>query len=245
MAAPTELLAAWEIGLTLPTSSAQRAALLHALARPGRAADELLGIPVGTRDAELLGLRAALFGDVLSVRIGCPACGADLEFDVDATALAGAAPDADPEPLTDGDWTVRFRLPTPADLLAVRELAAAGAEDVRRSLAARLVLDARRGDRAVRAGRLPERVVHRLAEAVAAADPAADISFAMACPDCGADVRAQLDIATYLWDELDAWARTTLADVHALASSYGWTEPDVLALSPLRRRYYLELAGHG
>ncbi|MEU1179176.1 hypothetical protein ABZ464_16275 [Streptomyces sp. NPDC005820] len=242
MAAPTELLAAWEIGLTLPASSAQRAVLLHALARPGRAADDLLGVPVGTRDADLLGLRAELFGDVLSVRIGCPACGADLEFDVDTTGLAAAAPAAEPKPLTDGDWTVRFRLPTPADLLAVHDRAA---QDPRSGLAARLVLEARRGDRAVPADLLPERVVHLLAEAVAAADPAADISFAMACPDCGAQVRAQLDIATYLWDELDSWARTTLADVHALASSYGWTEPEVLALSPLRRRYYLELAGHG
>ncbi|AXG81883.1 hypothetical protein [Streptomyces paludis] len=242
MASPTELLAAWEIGLTLPDSSVQRAVLLHALARPGRAADELLGVPVGTRDAELLGLRVALFGDVLSVRIGCPACGADLEFDADATGLAAAAPEAEPEPLTDGDWTVRFRSATPADLLAVGDPAT---EDPRRGLAARLVLEARRGDRAVRADRLPEHVVHLLAEAVAAADPAADISFAMDCPDCGAQVRAQFDIATYLWDELDAWARTTLGDVHALALSYGWTEPDVLALSPLRRRYYLELAGHG
>ncbi|MEU1515431.1 hypothetical protein ABZ490_25335 [Streptomyces sp. NPDC005811] len=242
MAAPTELLAAWEIGLALPASSAQRAVLLHALARPGRAADDLLGVPVGTRDADLLGLRAALFGDVLSVRIGCPACGADLEFDVDATGLAAAAPAADPEPLTDGDWTVRFRLPTPADLLAVRDRAVA---DPRHGLAARLVIEARQGDRAVPADGLPERVVRLLAEAVAAADPAADISFAMTCPDCGGPVRAQLDIATYLWDELDSWARTTLADVHALASSYGWTESDVLALSPLRRRYYLELAGHG
>jgi hypothetical protein len=242
VAAPRELLAVWEIGLALPASSAQRAALLHALARPGRAVDELLGVPVGTRDAELLSLRAALFGDVLSIRIGCPACGADLEFDVDATGLAAVAPETEPEPLTDGDWIVRFRLPTPADLLAVRDQAA---QDIRRGLAARLVLEARRGDRAVRADRLPERVVHLLAEAVAAADPAADIAFAMVCPDCGGQVRAQLDIATCLWDELDAWARTTLADVHALALSYGWTEPDVLALSPLRRRYYLELAGHG
>ncbi|KUO08468.1 hypothetical protein [Streptomyces sp. DSM 15324] len=242
MADPRELLAAWEIGLALPASSPRRAVLLHALARPGRAADDLLGVPVGTRDADLLGLRAALFGDVLSVRTGCPACGADLEFDVDARGLAATAPTAGPEPLTDGDWSVRFRLPTPADLLAVGDGAA---EDPRRRLAARLVVEARRGDRAVPADRLPERVVHLLAEAVAAADPAADISFAMACPDCGGQVRAQLDIATYLWDELDSWARTTLADVHALASSYGWTEPDVLALSPLRRRYYLELAGHG
>jgi hypothetical protein len=28
--------------------------------------------------------------------------------------------------------------------------------------------------------------------------------------------------------------------VHALARSYGWTEADVLAISPTRRRFYLE-----
>jgi hypothetical protein len=238
---PTELLDAWEIGLALPASSVRRAVLLHALARPGRAAGELLGLPVGTREADLLDLRVALFGEVLSVRIGCPACGADLEFDIDATGLAAAAPETGPEPLADGDWTVRFRLVTTADLLAVRGRAEA---DRRRGLAARLVVAARRGDRMVRGDRLPERIVQRLADAVAAADPAADITFATVCPDCATHVRTQLDMATYLWDELDSWARAALADVHALASTYGWTEPDVLALSPLRRRYYLELAGH-
>ena len=43
---------------------------------------------------------------------------------------------------------------------------------------------------------------------------------------------------------LDAWARATLLDVHLLATAYGWSEPEVLALSALRRRYYLELSGH-
>ena len=39
-------------------------------------------------------------------------------------------------------------------------------------------------------------------------------------------------------------ARQTLLDVHLLASTYGWTEPDILAVPPLRRRHYLELAGY-
>jgi hypothetical protein len=34
-----------------------------------------------------------------------------------------------------------------------------------------------------------------------------------------------------------------LLEVHALASHYGWTEPDVLALPPARRRAYLEMVG--
>ena len=45
------------------------------------------------------------------------------------------------------------------------------------------------------------------------------------------------------WLEIDAWARRTLRDVHALASAYAWSERDVLALSPTRRTLYRELCG--
>lgn len=73
------------------------------------------------------------------------------------------------------------------------------------------------------------------------ADPGAELTLEIACPECGAATPAELDIAAYLWTELDAWARDLLLDVHLLASAYGWSEPEILALSPLRRRYYLEL----
>ncbi|MEK8172977.1 hypothetical protein NKH77_40185 [Streptomyces sp. M19] len=88
---------------------------------------------------------------------------------------------------------------------------------------------------------LPEPLRERLAEAAERADPAADLTLNIACPECGAATRAELDVAAYLWTELDAWARDLLLDVHLLATAYGWSEPEVLALSPLRRRYYLEL----
>ena len=69
----------------------------------------------------------------------------------------------------------------------------------------------------------------------------ADLVIDVACPECGEATRAELDIASYLWTELDAWARDVLLDVHLLATAYGWSEPEILALSPTRRRYYLEL----
>ena len=84
-------------------------------------------------------------------------------------------------------------------------------------------------------------VQRRIAEAVEAADPGADLTLDVACPECGGATRAELDIASYLWTELDAWARDVLLDVHLLATAYGWSEPEILALSPTRRRYYLEL----
>ncbi|MFD0428254.1 hypothetical protein ACFQ60_09340 [Streptomyces zhihengii] len=69
----------------------------------------------------------------------------------------------------------------------------------------------------------------------------ADVTLSIACPECGEATPAELDITSYLWTELDTWARDLLLDVHLLASAYGWSEPEILALSPTRRRYYLEL----
>jgi hypothetical protein len=49
------------------------------------------------------------------------------------------------------------------------------------------------------------------------------------------------DIASYFWDEINAWANRILREVHILASRYGWSERDILALSPWRRQFYLDM----
>ncbi len=234
---PGDFLAAWEAGLT--AGSTTRALLLHSVARPDASTDELLSLPVGARDADLFALRRALFGERLDVRVGCGACGEEMEFDFDAGAVTATkeAPARPPAVQVDG-WNVEFRLPTTADLIAVERT---GADRARSELLARSVLRALRDGEEVTADELPAGVQQRIAQAVAEADPYADITVNVSCPECGHTTRAELDIASYLWAELDAWARATLLDVHLLATAYGWSEPEILALSPLRRRYYLEL----
>ncbi|MFG2550453.1 hypothetical protein ACGFWF_11010 [Streptomyces sp. NPDC048581] len=133
-------------------------------------------------------------------------------------------------------WDVVFRLPGVADLTA-----AARAADPRAALLSRCLVSAVRDGTDAGPDDLPVPVQRRIAEAVEAADPGADVTLNIACPECGEATRAELDIASYLWTELDTWARDLLLDVHLLATSYGWSEPEILALSPLRRRYYLEL----
>ncbi|MEV0369958.1 hypothetical protein AB0I10_09060 [Streptomyces sp. NPDC050636] len=241
---PAELLATWEAGLA--QQGGGRALLLHRAARPGAGTDALLSVPLGERAADLFALRRALFGDRMQVKIDCadPDCGEAMEFELDAADM-GARPRL-PEGglrVAEGDWVVRFRLPGPADLAAVASRAI-DAEDARRLLGARCALSAQRGGRAAsdeELAQLPEPVLKRFAEAAEEADPAAEMTLNIACPECGAATPAELDIAAYLWTELDAWARDVLLDVHLLASAYGWSEPQILALSPLRRRYYLEL----
>ncbi|MDH6224157.1 putative RNA-binding Zn-ribbon protein involved in translation (DUF1610 family) [Streptomyces sp. MJP52] len=183
----------------------------------------------------------ALFGDRMQVRLECAACGSDMEFDLDAGDFArnldgSRVPGRSFVQVRQDGWDVEFRLPGVADLDA-----AARAADPRAALLARCLVRARHGGSAVSAEDLPAAVQRRIAEAVEAADPGADVTLGVNCPECGEATRAELDIASYLWTELDRWARDLLLDVHLLATSYGWSEPEILALSPLRRRYYLEL----
>jgi len=229
-----ELLAAWEAGLG--EAPLGRALLLHRTARPDVDTGTLPQLPVGEREADLFALRRALFGERMQVRLGCAACGEDMEFDLDAGDLGGRSPGESVVRVQQDGWDVEFRLPGVADLQA-----AARAADPRTALLARCLVSAVRDGSAVAGPALPAAVQRRIAEAVEAADPGADLALNVACPECGEATRAELDIASYLWTELDAWARDVLLDVHLLATAYGWSEPDILALSPLRRRYYLEL----
>ncbi|SED47957.1 hypothetical protein [Streptomyces melanosporofaciens] len=263
---PAELLAIWEAGLA--HHGPGRALLLHRAARPESAADELLSLPVGEREADLYALRRALFGERMQIRAECGACGEAMEFDLDARDLGVRPRERDgPLRVEEGEWTVEFRLPTVADLEAAahavaeagRPVDAEGGDGAQASTAAararwvllaRCLVSVHRAGQPVPADRLPvaelpEPVQRKLAEAAERADPAADVTLNVACPECGEATRAELDIASYLWAELDHWARDLLLDVHLLATAYGWSEPQILALSPLRRRYYLELCADG
>jgi hypothetical protein len=72
-------------------------------------------------------------------------------------------------------------------------------------------------------------------------DPQSDVELSLSCPNCGHAWRAPLDIASYFWSEVEAWAQRLLLEVHQLARGYGWSERDILAMSARRRRAYLEM----
>ena len=46
-----------------------------------------------------------------------------------------------------------------------------------------------------------------------------------------------------LWEEIEVRAHVLLGEVHRLASAYGWSEAQILALSPARRASYLAMVG--
>lgn len=241
--APAEarLLDAWERGSA--ASPARRALLLLSLALPGAGAAALAAQPVGRRDGHLFRLRRALFGDALACIAACPACGERLEFALSAgQVLEGSPPPADePVRVARDGWEVEVRLPTTQDLLLVTE--GGPVADPAGALLRRCVLSARRKGREADVGALPPAVRAAVDEEMARADAGSQVRLSLACPACAHAWDAPFDIAGFLWRELDAWARRVTAEVHVLASRYGWSERQILSLGPRRRGRYLELVG--
>jgi hypothetical protein len=90
---------------------------------------------------------------------------------------------------------------------------------------------------------LPQGVRDAISARMEALDPNALLSFAVTCPDCAHAWRAPLNVGEAFWTELQTSVERTLLEVDALARAYGWTEPQVLALTATRRAAYLQLAG--
>jgi hypothetical protein len=213
-----EILGVWERGRngTLP----ERA--LDLLAAGGHPETPEL-LPVGERDALLVELRELTFGPSLEAVVECPSCGEPLEVTLRATDLRE-------ERTAAVDPGGSLRVPTAGDLLAVA--GAASVEEGTRILLERVV-----------DGALDPGLEDTIAERLARADPGAWTELALSCPECAAVWSAPFDIVSFLCAELDAAARRLVDEVHSLASAYGWTESEVLALSPARRGAYLELVG--
>ena len=231
------LLALWERTLG-QGASARDDALLQAL--PGTAAPRTLG----ERNTRLFALHTLWFGSQLELLSHCPACGAAAQFSADCQALAvqaaasgGVLPSHRLE--VDGH-AVEFRLPAPDDIDAAS--AALDDEAFVGELLARCVLACTRDGRPVAPQDLPAPVRAALSQRMEALDPAASVSFALECPQCATPWQARLDVGQPLRQKIQAAAERVLLDVDGLARAYGWTEPEVLRLSPARRAAYLQLA---
>lgn len=73
------------------------------------------------------------------------------------------------------------------------------------------------------------------------ADPQANIRLSLTCPSCANPWEEGFDITDFFWSEVDAWAPRLLREVHVLAAAHGWSESEILAMTPQRRQIYMEL----
>jgi hypothetical protein len=242
MQAPTvaRALAAWERGIE--GGVVERSLQLFAMTRPDAPLEALADVSLGERDEALFELREAMFGAEATGRLVCAGCGEPQEISLRLDDLRVGRSERKPAeiPMTLGTYQLRLRLLNSRDLL---EAASTGDTEAARSiLLERCVLSAKRDDRDIAPSDLPPAVVSEVAKTLTAADAEADLVLNVACSACGQRSAIPFDIALFLWEELDAWAERLLREVHTLATYYGWSEREILELSPVRRRRYLELA---
>ncbi|AGA89620.1 hypothetical protein Thimo_0781 [Thioflavicoccus mobilis 8321] len=229
MLGDSDLLALWERGS--PRHPLDRALLLGCWARPDLAPDALADLPLGTLNRALLGLRTDLFGRAIDAYVDCEVCGARHALALDAEDFSAAAAGSD----APGEGRVagrRWRAPT------IRDLAAVAGEPSPQAAAFAIL------HRCLSPPPTPAELADLLVEADAvfeASDPGAEIGLALICDACGHRWVANFDIAALLWDEVAARARALLDEVDRLARAYGWSEAEILGLSPVRRAAYLEL----
>lgn len=244
------LVQAWEWGQA--QHPLDRTLYFLALAYPEQSWEHLARLSLGQRNLRIFALREQLFGSSLACYVACPECETGIEFTIQiADIRVGEWSEVvlESHSISFEGITVTFRLPTSEDLAAVVPFGASGHADetaqarqhlLKRCVMAITLADDQTAVAPLEVASLPEDVVFALTEAMIDLDPQADIAFNVDCEECAHNWSVDLDIAAYFWTEASALAQRLLADVHTLASAYGWAEADILAMSDIRRRFYLD-----
>jgi chorismate-pyruvate lyase len=161
----------------------------------------------------------------------CAECGEQLEFAMDADDMTRTLHAAEPEIWVETGHQMGMRPADSSDLAASME--AASEEDARALLLARTL--GIEGTGLVRAERTDwmdrfDRI-----------NASAEIRCILPCAHCGTRAVLDFDVAGFVWREIQVAARRLMAEIHRLASAYGWSEKAVMRMSAARRAAYLEM----
>ena len=232
-----ELLNFWERNLN--NTMIQRALDLLCCASPEMKPEVIAVLNIGERDARLMVLREWLFGSKFLNRSQCPVCSEQIEWETDINDIRMQWPKNDVAPrkylLKKDGYSIRFRMPDSNDLAAV--IADAKPE----KLFEKIVFDCKFRSKTFAINQLPEKILEAIDNRIEEENPQADIIMNVRCPNCSHQWEMQFDIVSYLWDEINSWARRILQDIDSIAQAYGWSEQDILNMSPARRQIYSDI----
>lgn len=238
-----DMLTVWEQGLNQPLL--QKGLILLVAACPEIQPDTLMKLSIGQRDRFLLQLRERLFGQQFLNTAVCPACYERIEWESGVADLlvpsddkSSAVNEFDTEI---DDYTLHFRLLNSLDIAAA--VNNEDAEKTQQHLLSRCLLKAEHAGTGCTIDQLPDAVVQKLSQQIETLDPQAEIRINLTCPACSHNWDVLFDITSFLWAEINDWAERMLQTVHKLAAGYGWSERDILNLSPVRRQLYLGMLG--
>ncbi len=185
---------------------------------------ELSDLSVSQIDRALAAVYHMLYGTRADCRAVCADCGEAYEFALDLSEIIAAQDAERPGPPDrEGAWALpdgrRLRAPRPADL--------AGGPEV---LVARVMLE---GD--------PQADPEAVGAFLERAAPVLTLDLDTACPHCGAAVPVRFDIAAYLTRRLAGERPFLIRETHLIASRYGWSHGEIMALTREDRRAFAGL----
>lgn len=231
----TELLIVWENGAS--QTKIERALSLLSVACSIADLEIIARWSIARRDGRLFRLRAWMFGDNFTNTARCPQCSEEVEWEMNLVDFPLPALQQEEKteifPFTIDDYHIKFRLPNSEDLRTA---------DPAKILDACL-LEIKKQETTVNYGNLPEAIKEALSREMEKANPLAHISILLNCPSCQYQWEATFDIVSYFWTEINHWANRLLQDVFILARAFGWSEREILNLSPRRRQFYLDMLG--
>jgi hypothetical protein len=192
--------------------------------------DELWSLPVQIRILLLLGISELSIVAPVEVHLAC-GCGETAVVELSAAELADFAESRRREPLVAqaNGPRVRLRLPTGRDQLRWAQLAAG--EPSARDVLAALVID----------GELTDDLVVAVDRLLGEVDPLVELEVTSTCPACHAALARPVDLERIALTRLRHARAGLLAQVHALAATYHWTEATIAALPAWRRAEYAAL----
>jgi hypothetical protein len=213
-----EMIGVWEKGEL--RSPVDQALLLLQAGEPEESLSELAKLHVGERDRRLLQLREKTFGSRFSCSADCPWCSEDLHFEFETRQIVrpSSAEQTNSFSGTADEVAVRFRLPNSEDLADA--MGAESPEESRLRILERCLLSVQKDGGELRVADLPESSIEKI---------------------CDLSWQTTLDVTTFFWKEVSVRARRALSEVHLLASTYGWSEREILNMSPVRRGFYLQM----
>jgi hypothetical protein len=210
--------------------------------------DQCAALPVGDRERLLLAICTMVAGSQIDLVANCPSCATELEIGLPLREMLdaeNAGSGADRTILiseSEGDWRVEMRLPNGADQERCAATAFVDPNRAARDLVVGCIFRLIDPEgRSVAAMDLPPAFESILSAEFERADEMADLSAAMACPDCGTVFDAAVDGLGILRAALGR-SHGILGDVYRMARRYHWSEREILTLTRTRRKRYLALA---
>jgi len=238
----SELFSVWEQSLDLPMLS--RALLLLTKACGVHDIRHIEAMSIGERDARLLVLREWMFGKRMQHVSHCPACKEKVEWETNTTDLRVQNFENTPEEkilqTSDNAFEIKFRLINSRDIMEVMKDNPTS-ENISNKLLRNCIIEVNKDGEKMNKEEVPIVVLRSLENEMTKLDPQADIQMTLDCPACKHKWSVGFDIVSWFLTEINHWAKQMLQEVFLLARFFGWSEKDILNMTPRRRSLYLQM----